>query len=1019
MPRKIQWRRPGLKIISITMNTDKFQKEYQRLNPEQKKAVDAVEGPVMVIAGPGTGKTQILTLRIANILLKTDTAPENILALTFTESGAHSIRQRLLSIIGSAAYRVNIFTFHGFCNELIISYPDEFPRIISSKSATEIDQIRIIENIINFGKIKKLRPYGDSFYYVRPILGAIRALKREGITIDKFKKIIEDEEEKFKSIDDLYHEKGAHKGKMKGKYKQMEHQAEKNNELAAIYEEYQGQMERGGFYDYEDMIMETALVMERNNDFLLMLQEEYQYILADEHQDTNNAQNKINEFLADFYERPNLFIVGDEKQAIFRFQGASLNNFLYFKNKYPDVLLITLGENYRSGQAILDSAHSLMEKSGDSSEIKRIRLRARTGIVSQKIKIFGFSKPEYEYLFLVDEIRAKIKNGTPAEEIAIFYRDNKDVFEIARQFEKTEIPFVIESDRDLLADEDIKKLILIFRAINSLGDDNLLAETLYIDFLNLENLDIYKVLNYANKHKIPLYDVIKSKKSLSEAGTEHPEKLIDLRAKIDFWKMAAANKGLLDFFDIVVRESGFLGYILAQAGSFDRMAKLDGLFNEARKLMENHKECGVKDFISYIDTFKEYEVSVGSRGRNFSGGVHLMTAHKSKGLEFDYVYIVGAYDKHWGGRRQRSDFKIFSGDMPIVSFNDNDDERRLFYVAITRARKGVLISYTKEGLDGRNQLPSRFIEEIDDKFMEKVDVLKMEKKFADRRGEKFLPKINFGPHISDKKYLRKLFLEKGLAVTALNNYLKCPWEYFFNNLVQIPKSPSKFQIYGSVVHGSLKEYFDYFKIDGDVGNDFILRRFEKYLGYKALSSVDYQELLEKGKKSLNGYYETYHNLWQKNVLNEFKIKGVLFEVDLGKEKIELTLKGNLDKIEILPDGDVNVVDYKTGKPKSRNDIEGKTKNSQGDYKRQLVFYKILLDRCEKGKYKMVSGELDFVEPDDKERYHKEKFIIDEKDVEELEKIIQKSAQEIYDLSFWDKMCEDKKCAYCGIRKMMG
>ena len=1000
------------------MNTDKFQKEYRKLNPEQKKAVDAVEGPVMVIAGPGTGKTQILTLRIANILLKTDTAPENILALTFTESGAHSIRQRLLGIMGGAAYKVNISTFHGFCNELIVSYPDEFPRIISSKSATEIDQIRIIENIINSGKIKKLRPYGDSLYYVWPALKAIRGLKREGVTIDDFNKIIKDEEDKFQSIDDLYYEKGAHKGKMKGKYKQMEHWAEKNKELAAIYEEYQKQMEEIRFYDYEDMIMETALAMKKNNDFLLALQEEYQYILADEHQDTNNAQNKIIEFLADFYERPNLFIVGDEKQAIFRFQGASLNNFLYFKDKYPDVLLITLGENYRSGQAILDSAHSLMEKSGDSSEIKRIRLRARTEIASQKIKIFCFSKPEHEYLFLVDEIRKKIKDGTPAEEIAVFYRDNRDVFEIARQFEKTEIPFVIESDRDLLSDEDIKKLILIFRAINALGDDNLLAETLYIDFLNLENLDIYKALNYANKHKIPLYDVMKSKKTLSEAGMEHPEKLIDLRVKMDYWKIAAVNKSLLDFFDIVVRESGFLGYILAQAGSFDRMAKLDGLFNEARKLMENHRECGVKDFISYIDTLKKYEVSVGSRGRNFSGGARLMTAHKSKGLEFDYVYIVGAHDKHWGGRRQRSDFRIFANGAPIISFNDDDDERRLFYVAITRARKAVSISYSTEGWDGRNQLPSRFIEEIDGKFMEKVDVLKMEKNFVDRRGEKFLPKINFGPHISDKKYLRKLFLEKGFSVTALNNYLECPWKFFFNNLAQIPKPPGKFQIYGSAVHGSLKEYFDRFKIDSDVGKDFILRRFERYLGYKALSPVDYQELLEKGKKSLNGYYDFYHNLWQKKVFNEFKIKGVLFDFDFRKEKIELILKGNLDKIEILQDSDVNVVDYKTGKPKSRNDIEGKTKNSRGDYKRQIVFYRILLDYYEKGKYKMVSGELDFVEPDDRGRYHKEKFIIKEKDIEELKKTIQKTAQEIYDLSFWDKTCKDKKCEYCGIRKMM-
>lgn len=1000
------------------MTNDKFQKEYRKLNSAQKKAVDAVEGPVMIIAGPGTGKTQILTLRIANILLKTDTAPENILALTFTESGAHSIRQRLLGMIGSTAYKVNISTFHGFCNELIVSYPDEFPRIISSKNATEIDQIRIIEGIINSGKIKKLRPYGDSLYYVWPALKVIRTLKREGITVDGFNKIIKDEEKQFKSIDDLYYEKGKYKGKMKGKYKQIERQAEKNKELAAIYEEYQAQMEKSGFYDYEDMIMETVLIMEKDSDFLLTLQEEYQYILADEHQDTNNAQNKIIELLADFHERPNLFIVGDEKQAIFRFQGASLNNFFYFKNKYPDVLLITLGENYRSGQAILDSAHSLIEKGEISSEIKRIRLRARAKINSQKIKIFGFSKPEYENLFLVDDIHAKIKSGTPAEEIAVFYRDNKDVFEIARQFEKTEIPFAIESDRDLLSDEDIKKLILIFRAINNLGDDNLLAETLYIDFLNLENLDVYKALNYANKRGIPLFDVIKSKKYLQEAGAENIEKLADLYIKLSSWKRVAANRGLLDFFDIVVRESGFLGYILAQTGSFDRMAKLDGLFNEARKLMENHRECGVKDFISYIDTFQEYEVSVGSRGRNLANGVRLMTAHKSKGLEFDYVYIVGAHDKHWGGRRQRSDFKIIADGVSVISSNNDDDERRLFYVAITRARKGVSISFSKEGWDGRNQLPSLFIEEIDGRFAEKIDVLKMEKKLAERREEKFSPKINFGPHISDKEYLRKLFLEQGLSVTALNNYLKCPWEYFFNNLVRIPKPSGKFQIYGSAVHGALKEYFDRFRSGEDLGKDFILRCFEKHLGHKTLSPVDYQELLEKGKKSLYGYYETYNNLWQKNVLNEFKIKGVLFEIDLGKEKMELILKGNLDKIEILPEGDVNVVDYKTGKPKSRNDIEGKTKNSRGDYNRQLVFYKLLLDRYEKGKYKMVSGELDFVEPDDNRRYHKEKFIIEKKDVEELEKTIEKSAREIYDLSFWDKTCQDKKCAYCGIRKMM-
>ena len=187
------------------MVTERFRESINKLNIEQKKAVDAIEGAVMVIAGPGTGKTQILTLRIANILLQTDTNPENILALTFTESGVYAMRKRLVDIIGTPAYKVEINTFHGFCNDLIRNNPEDFPNFISSNNAEDVEQIQIIEEIINKENLTILKPFGDPLHYVKPALSAISDLKKEGITVEKFEVEVAQDEEYFEKIDDLYH----------------------------------------------------------------------------------------------------------------------------------------------------------------------------------------------------------------------------------------------------------------------------------------------------------------------------------------------------------------------------------------------------------------------------------------------------------------------------------------------------------------------------------------------------------------------------------------------------------------------------------------------------------------------------------------------------------------------------------------------------------------------------------------------------------------------------------------------
>ena len=276
------------------MESDKFKEYYSKLNTEQKRAVDLIDGPVMVIAGPGTGKTQILTLRIANILLQTDTDPDSVLAITFTESGVHSMRKRLSEIVGALGYRVAIKTFHGFTNDIIKNYPEEFPHIIGAQNITDVEQIGIIERIIvEDATLNYLRPINNKNYFVKEIISNISTLKRDGLTSEDFLKLVKEEKKKFERIDDLYHEKGAHKGKMRGEYKDLGKNIEKNLEFAKVYANYEKELRENNLYDYGDMILEAMKVLEKNKELLLTLQEQYQYFLVDEHQDTNQAQNKI------------------------------------------------------------------------------------------------------------------------------------------------------------------------------------------------------------------------------------------------------------------------------------------------------------------------------------------------------------------------------------------------------------------------------------------------------------------------------------------------------------------------------------------------------------------------------------------------------------------------------------------------------------------------------------------------------------------------------------------------------
>lgn len=983
-----------------------FEERYKGLNTSQRLAVDTIEGPVMVIAGPGTGKTTILTLRIANILLKTDTAPESILALTFTESGVYAMRKKLVSIIGNAGYRVRIHTFHSFCNEVIKQYPEYFPRIIGGTSIEAAAQLAIVEQIIASGTFTLVKPFGDPYYYVNELIHTIRDLKREGVRPEQLRSFAEVSLRELYADDTHYNKKT---GKLKTAVQTTEKKLQRTLELATVYEAYQAALTEQVQYDFEDMILEVVQALETHEELLHTLQEEYQYLLADEHQDTNNAQNRILELLASFHESPNLFIVGDEKQAIYRFQGASLENFLYFKGRYNDATLITLETNYRSTQTILDTAHELICNNIVDDPMLRAQLTAGCGEQGAPIAVYEFSDERYEHQFIASHIAERIAAGVAPESIAVLYRTNGDAAPLLPYLERAEVPYTLYADRNLLTERDVVRLLTLLRAVAQPLDDVSLGRVLHMDFLGLDAVDAHRLVLHARDARLPIADVLLD--DTVALPYRQPEAVASLRERFATWVQEVRDQSPVQFVEQLLRTSGLLEHILSRDAAYERLTLIDGLFTELAKVVAGKPYATIDDVLSHVALLESYKVRVPVKTVVQQQSIALMTAHRSKGLEFEHVYIIGATDKRWGGKAHKTYFAL-----PFDALSDtvrDADERRLFYVALTRAKETATITYAVQGTDGRTLLPSQFIAELKQELVSYEDGARAEAALPGMRGAYSEAPVATASSAHDVAYIRERFLEQPFSVTALNSYLTCPWQYFFRNLIRLPSTYSKHQQYGTAMHAALKTFFDTYAAGEDPGVDDVLGYLRDSLLRLVPDDSVRDELYQKGAASLQAYVATWQGTWQRQLKTEYTVHGIEFPFADGT----ITLTGAIDKIEFLDGHHVNVVDYKTGRPKSRNALMGTTKGSDGGYYRQLVFYKLLLDRLEHGDYRMETGTIEFTEPENGV-CRKEVFRISVDEVAVLEEQLKDVAHDIYNVTFWNKRCDDATCEYCALRDVM-
>lgn len=1010
------------------MKNKEFEIEYDRLNKEQKEAVDWIEGPVMVVAGPGTGKTQILAMRIANILKKTQVSPSNILCLTFTNSGVQAMKERLLKIIGPASYQIHVHTFHSFCNEVINTFPEKFLTARQINQLSDLEQIQLIQKILTKNSYKEIKPFKAPFYYQNAIRSGVSSLKQENISPERFKELVLEEEERFKNIEDLYHDKGTNKGKLKAKYEKEKSNIAKNFELADVYKNYQEELTKTGQYDFSDMILYAVNAFTNDPEILSYYQEKYQYILVDEFQDTNSAQNKVISLLASYYENPNLFVVGDDEQSIYRFQGASLENILEFQKTYPLAKIIVLEKNYRSIQKILDASREVIKN--NTNQIFSL-MNIEKKLASQKpekgeIVICQFSTGEVESFFAAKKIEELIKkeNVNP-NDIAVLYKEHRDAELLIDFLSKLSLPYIIEIGGNILEDPEINKVLTYLKALN-FGvrdvDNQLLIEVMHYSFFGISPLDIYKVISKARELRKNLFDVISSNKIVDTLELEEPTALKEFVLNFLDCRHMANSATFAHAFEYIINKTGYLNYLLSLNESVHHLNRLQTLFDEIKKLNTKNKSLKLTGFLEYIDLMKENNLAIKQKeiSANYEG-VHLMTAHKSKGLEFSYIFILHCTDKHWGNKAKREIISLPNTILKTKPTKDenNEEERRLFYVALTRAKKHLFLTYASaygEGDSPTLTVPSKFITEIPETLIQKLDTNPYEAKFDERLLLSFANK-KWQPSEKLEDFLRGLIKEFKLSPTALNSYLECPQRFFYDNILRVPKTKDFNQGYGTAVHRALELLFKKYKRDIEIpSKEEFLNDFREALKEEIFTEPDKKRALEQGEEVLGHYYDTNFYSWKKGGIP------ISCELDFGKHNVfynDIPITGKIDRLDLIDSisNKVRIVDYKTSKPKSQNQLLGLTKEKNENYLNQAYFYKLLAEVDPSFNWEIGEISFDFIAPD-KGQFKKVPLPIDLAKYKEFKAKVEEVYDKIVNLEFHleEQACKKGggKCAYFNI-----
>lgn len=661
---------------------------FERLNDMQKQAVLQTEGPVLVLAGAGSGKTGALTVRIAHLLEK-GVKPWNILAITFTNKAAKEMKERVEKLVGDEARNIWISTFHASCVRILRAEIQHLDYDTQFSIYDADDQEKIMKEVF---KQLSLSPIDKSFS-VRTAIAQISKQKEEMVSWQEY----------AQSVDAL---------DIKGK------------RLAKVYELYQKMLKESNALDFDDLIYKTVLLFRQRPDVLEKYQDRFRYIMVDEYQDTNTSQYELVHMLAQKYQ--NLCVVGDDDQSIYAWRGANIRNILDFEKDFQNTTVIKLEQNYRSTQKILNAANAVIQNNVTRKE-KALWTENDSGNI---IHIYKAENEYDEARYVSEQIEQLHKEGKSYQNFAVLYRTNAQSRTIEDQLVRKNIPYRLFGGVRFYERKEIRDILSYLKVLSNPSDAVALRRIVNVPKRGIGDTSVEKVANYASLHNMSLYEAIGHSDEITELKTR-AKKFKEFYTLFESLRADYTSMNVAELIDAVVKRSGYLQQLLGEGTeeALTRIQNIDEFVNKATVYATQNPDGGLDGFleevalVADIDGYQEGDDSV-----------VLMTLHSAKGLEFPHVFMIGLEEGIFPGYRA-----VMYGDV-----KEMEEERRLCYVGITRAKEVLHLSHAKSrmqhGLTQYNP-PSRFLKEIPEELVDMPtrQISDMAKKYAMRDSMKIAP----------------------------------------------------------------------------------------------------------------------------------------------------------------------------------------------------------------------------------------------------------------------------------------
>ncbi len=1036
-----------------------FEKAYQHLNEQQKAAVDHIDGPLLVIAGPGTGKTQLLSVRVANILKQTDAAPENILCLTFTEVGASNMRHRLADFIGPEAYKVQIQTYHGFGSYLLQEHRPDLTAAID-----ELERFTMIRDIQeSLDPTDILRPE----FYTNSIISAISDLKAAALSPEDIRKIVARNEvdngliysaisEDIQATHGLRYPKSAEvygrildslktfveapstpeyiqgkvepiakiyyrslaeallteenspkpSAKLPGEWRKKYFKKDKSNRyvfgddiankkllsLANIMEIYASRLKLAGLFDYDDMILNAIDLLQNDDEKRFNAQERFQYILLDEFQDTNDAQAKLVSLLTDSPSnegKPNIMAVGDDDQAIYGFQGANTSNFFDFDEKYhPEHIFLT--KNYRSSAPILDFSHNVIEQSLDrfckapNVNIDK-NISAENPPEDTAIEVREFPAYQEEYSYIAQKIQQLINDGVPGNKIAIISPKHKYLESILPYLHTLGIPISYERRENILDSPEIIQLFNCCDLILALAENDKFADPYWFEALAMPcwGISAGTVIDTIQSARAAHQSIFKQ--LFTDDG--------QLKAIVEFFADLAAKVKSYSAEYII---NNLCAKLFADANNYELYGNLNTLRDMLIAKSGRGKKLYLADFCAMINAYKNAEMKILNKSpyHESDSAVQLNTVHSAKGLEYDHVFLIAADNQNWSDAKGNTDKITLPRNLEHVRHTgDSADEKiRVFFVAITRARAKLYLTYSLSDFAGHDTNRLKFLDEretddhsiiskvVPEPYNQVIVSHATEISPNDIAPDKWFD--NYIPSDETRKNLLKPYVEHyRISPTHLNTFIDLrygdgPLDFLKYYIIGIPTESNFAMNYGKYIHEIMDEINK-----ENITNEEAYERFMNKIDAADADEKEKSDLKKRAEAELSQFLSERGDMIRN--INAESERGFFTEtITLG----DAILTGKIDRIEIDEEHKtITVSDFKTGSAKHKWSIADNT----FAYKIQLYFYKFLLEGSrEYQNYKVTKGRIDYISPDEEGDIVSLNLDFNDKEAAEIKHLIQ-------------------------------